>query len=348
MLGQPPCDLLPMNLRAVFALFLIASLLIYPAFAQDVMSIPGDKPTPPWVLASIGERFPAENVKVSLATVADADLFVTVVFHDAPDQTLTLTWTSDGNAITLAENLSEGVMGLNKRTIRLSAAQLTEHGTLSVLSGAGNAAIEKVRLEWLTPRETFIASGEDVPGLLATGGEVIPSAQLAVEPALPPPDFWGEGIVEVSLQEIPEALDGNLEIVVPLDTVPMAGVMKAQLLAVPVGEAPTVWVNGTRIGQMAVMTPELGDIGYLNEDGAMVYAGWRKATIYLPSQVLKPGDNTVLLQSPVQGAYIKNAALQFLPQATAITGVGFTEESAAAAGEDILNQPILITEETTP
>jgi hypothetical protein len=229
-------------------------------------------------------------------------------------------------------------VGTNKRTIRLSGDALTGPGILTIACERGGTPLLKARLEWVKPTSTFVSTDQEPPGFLESGGTVLAAASLAGTTLLSPPDNWQGGLLEVFLQEKLESLDGNIEVVVPLSGVPTATVLRAQFFGVPLGESPVLWVNGTRLGEIPLVIPGLADAGYLREDRAFVYAGWRLGTLFIPSQLLRVGANTLLVETPTTGVFMKLASLQFLPDKANEPALGI-EESAAAS--NVLEHPPL-------
>jgi hypothetical protein len=60
-----------------------------------------------------------------------------------------------------------------------------------------------------------------------------------------------------------------------------------------------LWVNGQRVGSLAMEIPELGDPGYFHSRTAGDhYTGWRKGVFLLTANQIKKGDNVFQFQGP--------------------------------------------------
>ncbi len=249
----------------------------------------------------------------SLAPVASpATVFVTVIFKESLVTPVTLSWQSSVSSlrVPLSEDLSEGAAGWSQRTLRLPAGFSAQGGTF--ILGGDQRAIARVRFDWLKPMETFVAVDQPQPGLLL-GGRLVENDMLSGNPELSPPDAWFGDILEASLQDAVESLDGGLLFEVPLDQTRGTVILKAKLQGVGLEDPVEIWVNESYAGALHPAVPPLTDPGYVRlPDGTVIYAGWRDAALFVPEGLLMDGENTIELRPFTPGCSVRDAALQIL------------------------------------
>lgn len=245
----------------------------------------------------------------------DDELFVTVLFQEDGSTGPGLFWAGEGVGAqtTLSEDLGEKVTGYNRRTVRVPKALSVQAGRL-ILTG-DQSKIRRVRLDWASPGQTYAAADQKPVSLLLADRFFSP-ADLEGGSALSPPDAWFGKVLEASLQEEPAALESNLEFVVTLGQKAGQALLATKFLGLPFDSAPVAWVNGTRVGPLQVTVPPLTDAGYLPEEsGAVEYAGWRAATLLIPTSLLKEGENSILIETSADGVFLRETTLQLRPTA---------------------------------
>ncbi len=237
-------------------------------------------------------------------------LFITVIFEEDGTEGPSMFWTGEvsGDQVTLSTGLAEGVSGLNRRTVRLPEEVLGEAGRI-YLSG-DQRKILRVRLDWVAPTGVFVATDEQRPDLIA-GGRVFFDQEMTGGEALAPPDSWFGDVLDASLLEGVESLDGNVEFAVPLSGPGEQALLRAKFMGLAPGAAVKVWVNGKLAGRLQPVVPALTDAGYIRlRSGRMAYAGWREGSILLEDGLLKAGENSIVIETAKKRSFIRDAALQ--------------------------------------
>jgi hypothetical protein len=243
---------------------------------------------------------------------APAQVFVTVVFEDAGEMPISVTWKSEetGLQIPMSENVSEGVPGWNQRTLRLPSA-LALQGGIVVVSG-NQRSIARVRIDWLEPTETYVAVDQAIPGLVM-GGRGIDDSTLTGRPEMSPPDAWFGEVFETALQDEPVSLDGGILFEIPFAESHATVLLKAKFQGVAPGDSVEVWINDQFAGTIQPATPPLTDPGYVRlTDQRVVYAGWREGSMFVPTGMLQAGENTLVMRPATPGCTVRDAALQIL------------------------------------
>jgi hypothetical protein len=79
------------------------------------------------------------------------------------------------------------------------------------------------------------------------------------------------------------------------------------------GKEPNIFVNGNALESLSVEVPGLGDPGYRKggEGYEVCYGGWRKLVAYVPTGVLRMGENQVDFQvADGSGMTLRNLRMQ--------------------------------------
>jgi hypothetical protein len=82
--------------------------------------------------------------------------------------------------------------------------------------------------------------------------------------------------------------------------------LEASLAGVFLDQEIWLLVNGQEVGPIAVEVPTLEDPGHLGLPGREVtFAGWRRASVHIPADLMLPGENSLLLElrSPLNTDY---------------------------------------------
>ncbi len=267
----------------------------------------------------------------------DYQVFLTFVFREDGDRGLALFWKGDtsGRQVTLSENLAEGVVGLNRRTILLPAEISNEPGRLYVIGRQD--LLLRLRIDWCQPATTAIAADQERPALLLGGGRLF-DRDLTGQGAMTPPDAWFGRVLDAALQDGVADISENTELVVPLKGTADTVRLRARFLGLSLGRGVRVWVNGRAAGRLVPAIPSLTDPGYVRRDKRTVYAGWREAALLLPPDSLKDGENSILFESPGPGVYLSGAALEIeSPEAPAAAPAG--EDTTAAPAPELAPAP---------
>jgi hypothetical protein len=89
--------------------------------------------------------------------------------------------------------------------------------------------------------------------------------------------------------------------------------LEAQVAGLAPGKEPGIFVNGKALESLSVEVPGLGDPGYRKEGESyeVRYGGWRKLVAYVPTGVLRMGENQVDFQvADGPGMTLRNLRLQ--------------------------------------
>jgi len=254
-------------------------------------------------------------------------VFVTVVFEEDAAGGPALFWTGDstGRQVTIAENLGEGVRGLNRRTIQLPDEIAGQAGRIFIMGRQDR--VLRVRIDWTEPSTAFVASDQEPPSLIQ-GGAIKLDRELTGQQQMTPPDAWFGPVLDAALQDGVVELSDNTEMVVPLKGSVSEARLRAKFLGLPLGRSVRVWINGKFAGRMQPDLPSLTDPGYLRRNGKRTaYAGWREGALFIEPGTLRDGENSIVFESPGKGIYISGAAMEVesVPDET-------PKESAPAAG----------------
>jgi hypothetical protein len=216
--------------------------------------------------------------------------------------------------VTLSDNLADGVVGLNRRTIELPDEVASEAGHLYIMGRQDR--LLRLRIDWCDPTTAFVAADQERPQLVQ-GGALKLDRELTGQAVMTPPDAWFGRVLDAALQDGVAELSQNTELVVPLTGAVSEARLRAKFLGLPLGKSVRVWINGRLAGRMQPALPSLTDPGYLRRTGKRAtYAGWREGAIFIEPDVLKDGENSIIFESPGKGVYLSGAAMEI--QATAV------------------------------
>lgn len=311
--------------------FVLLCLFGASALDADVVTIDFPVKSAPSKVSSLLSEAPRQvstpdgmgYAEVSLPGVQDdRNLLISVVFIDNEERGLAVYWINGvtGQQTGISSDLSEGVSGINQRTLLMPWEATCLPGKL-IIQG-DQSKLLRLKLDWATSRKIY-ASTEQKPVAVMGDDRLLQSTEITGEKPLAPPDLWLGGTFEASLQETPESLSENVEFLATLNQQPEQCVLSAKLLGLPLSKSVEVWVNGVRVGQLQPIVPPLSDVGYLqDESGKTIYAGWRKGAIYIPTELFMTGDNSILFVSPGGDTFIRDATLQLkrLPESLVESG----------------------------
>jgi hypothetical protein len=124
-------------------------------------------------------------------------------------------------------------------------------------------------------------------------------------------DEWRDRVVRAALTENAELVAPSLELVATLEQSPTLARLEASVAGAYLDQEVWLVVNEHEIGPLAIEVPTLEDPGHLQEESGRetVFAGWRRASIWVPAALLLPGENSLLLElrSPVNAEYRNRA-----------------------------------------
>jgi len=264
----------------------------------------------------------------------DFDLLVTVIFREDQEKGPSLFWIGDtpSRQVNLSDDLAEGVRGYNQRSVMIPKEVSSMAGKLIV--HGDQPKILRVRLDWAPARKVY-ATTDQRPVTFIMSDRLLQNTDLTGQRPLGLPDIWFGRILEASLQEEPESLSENLEFVVPIEQPVAQGLFSAKFLGLPLDQAVEVWINGTKIGNLQPFLPALSDPGYLSdESGNPVYAGWRTGALHMAPDLLKAGENSIVIVAPDGEVFLRDAVLQL--RASGEVGSAESDKNDVTASLDIL------------
>lgn len=261
---------------------------------------PANKALPTWLGQPITPptAFATLDLPI-LAPDTSSSLLVTVYFKEKPGGFMRVTWTGTQGAQVLSPNFYEGIGMANQRSLLISPATLIGDGTLTFQSSDSTLGIQRVKLEWLTNKETLVSP--EVQDMLVTPavGPTQPSLTLSGQPVATEPGAWQNQLVTVPITDDAERIEEGVEFSIDLDQPPGAARVKLDESGLPLGKHLVVWINEKRAGTITPAVPDLLDGGYITNadapksDPAKNYFGWRDGSFYVPVSLLQTGVNSI-------------------------------------------------------
>ena len=252
---------------------------------------------------------PGQGARIAfhLSPPSGQDLLVHLVFDEAEGGGLRVEWLRDGQSTPelLAENLGESLGVPNQRPLLISASRLGGNGAL-LLQGGVNLNVNRVKFEWVSERTMLSADARYVPVVVTASLLTLAEADVDGGPRLALRDEWRDRVVRAVLTEGAELLTPSLELLAELVQAPDQARLEASLAGVFLDQEIWLVVNGQEVGPIAVEVPTLEDPGHLGLPGREVtFAGWRRASVHIPAELMLPGENSLLLElrSPLKSNY---------------------------------------------
>ena len=231
---------------------------------------------------------------------------LTVVFQDNGDGGPVVEWRSNqGDLTLLSAGLGENgvALGLNARTLLLPQSLTLDGGTVKV-SFAGR--FSRLILTSLRPaRELGVAAlGDDFkPALIGNDRQVLSEEEVSGADIHPQSGDRTDGyVIHADLAASPLRLDlpgsGNVtEFVIPLSDKPVGSLIQAETGGLDPESWIEVSVNGESRGILAPAPFSLNDptVVIPPPNAHLQVAGWRNASIFIPSRLWTTGDNSIVL-----------------------------------------------------
>lgn len=278
------------------------------------------QPLPAWMHGPpVSAPGQGARVAFDLSPPEGKDLLVHFVFDETEGGGLRVEWLRDGQSTPelLAENLGESLGLPNQRPLLISASRMGGNGTLLV-QGGSNLNVNRVKFEWVSERTMLASATRYVPVVVTASRLTLAEADVDGAPRAALQDEWRDRVVRAALTEGAELLTPSLELLAELEQAPRQARLEASFAGVYLDQEVWLVVNGQEIGPLAVDVPTLEDPGHLGLPGReMVFAGWRKASVHIPSDLMLPGENSLLLElrSPRESdyrnrAFVRDAVLE--------------------------------------
>ncbi len=320
-------------MRQIRQLLLVLALLLgaaaSPRAAADdsvfTMDLPydGSEALPGWLHGPpVTAPGGVPRVGFLLSPPAGRDLLLHLVFDEADNSGLRVEWQRDGETTSevIAENLGESLGVANKRPLLLSAARLGGNGMLLLQSIGTGLIVKRVRFEWVAERTMLAAATRYVPVVVSASRLALAEVDVDTKKRPPLVDEWTDRVIRAVLADGPEPIAPSVQVEATLEKTPKMARVEASIAGVFLDQEVWVIVNNQEIGPLSVEVPTLYDPGYLIEPlRAQIFAGWRRGAVYVPSDVLLPGENIILfeLRSPANAdyrnrAFVREAVLELL------------------------------------
>ncbi|MES2307463.1 MAG: hypothetical protein V4507_01255 [Verrucomicrobiota bacterium] len=253
------------------------------------------------------EIFEAKIIPIS----PDASLVLTFYFEEKEFKVLRVLWIPEkGDPQTLAQNLSEGTLLKNQRTVLIPHSLLSDlGGKLLIQSDQMTLDLQALQFQWAKPALLVSSSSlSNEPHLLTPEGLLL-SNEINGQ-ALPlKNDSIQETISTTALVTQAENIDLASTYGIELTEVPTRARLEIEVQGLPVDEPLQVKLNDLDLGALPLETPSLRQTGYLSYQST--YWGWRKGSLWIPSSKLKSGLNRLQLSTPSNRTIsIKNMILE--------------------------------------
>ena len=296
---------------------------------------------------------PGQGARVAfrLSPPTGKDLLVHFVFDETEAGGLRVEWLRDGSSTPelLAENLGESLGVPNQRPLLISASRMGGNGSL-LLQGGANLNVNRVKFEWVSERTMLASATRYVPVVVTASRLTLAEADVDGGPRPALQDEWRDRVVRAALTEGAELLTSSLELLAELEQAPIQARLEASFAGVYLDQEVWLVVNGQEIGPLNVDVPTLEDPGHLGVAGReTIFAGWRKASVHIPSEMMLPGENSLLLElrSPLNSEYrnrtfVRDAVLElsYPPPVR--------EPDLSLPVTDLPDEPALVEEEPLP
>jgi len=256
------------------------------------------------------EDFGIRRVEFPLKPIeANTLLVVTVIFEERDGRRIRALWnTGEMLGVEIASNLQEGIFGWNQRTFFVPPELLTEPGNLVIESEGSSRIVHRVAVQLLRSTSAFAppARAGDTLALTDSGFGTLRTLDLTTN--LVSPDAWFGNMIEAWLQDAPEPAAEGVEFLVEIRPAPRRAVLRFEWNGR--GSAPRLAVNGRPVQQVNIEVPSLKDPAYIEQNGSLFYAGWRKGWAMLPENVLTPGDNSFVFFGESAQDYVRGARVE--------------------------------------
>ncbi len=288
---------------AIVLLLFAAQNLLADSFTFNLISS-GRLAFPAWM----PERplaLPSEHAQLSFPIVpipADDDLALTVVFNDLVAGYLSVLWEdAEGHRQMLAANLFENIGLPDQRTLLISRPTMGGPGRLILQSSEPILNVIRVRLDWVRPGVIRLTDNQPNGALVTSGGKIFAPEEVDGAPLTPIADTWEGIILTSSVTERAERLDRGIDFQVNVPRKVNRMRVDVMVNGLPLDQAFNLWLNGMRVGSLAMEVPDLTDPGYdhnANVSSDENFTGWRRGVLYLTGDRLPVGDNHFEFEGP--------------------------------------------------
>ncbi|MEI6322084.1 MAG: hypothetical protein WCP60_03135 [bacterium] len=264
---------------------------------------------PAWEISDAIVQNDTDSVLIPVPSLASQDVIgcfaLTVVFQDHGDGGPVVEWIpKDGESVLLSAGLGEAgvALGLNARTLLISQSLALDGGMLRV--GYVGRFERMISVTLRPARELSIAAlGPDfIPGLAAEDEPLLSAEEISGTDLPAREGDRQEGkVIHAELSSQPRRIDapnsaGSIEFILPLASKPQGSMLQAEIGGLDPESSIEVSVNGTFLGALRSLPFSLSSPSTIfSNSGRLLLAGWRPASIFIPAQLWKEGDNSVLM-----------------------------------------------------
>jgi len=238
---------------------------------------------------------PAKHATVSFPIdppKAEEDLLVTVFFNEQPGGFLRVYWNDGFNKEMLTENLCEGIGMANRRTLIIKRRTMVAKGFLTFQASGAALGVDRILWQWNRLQPVYLDEELFPGGMLGRSGEWLRDDEIDGLPATPRNDFWQGEVVTAPITTRAERIEHGVQFAADLPEIPKYVRVHAKVSGLPLGTKLVLWVNEQPAGELAVVVPSLSDPGLSETDaGALLFTGWRVASLLVEASLLKVGDN---------------------------------------------------------
>jgi hypothetical protein len=225
---------------------------------------------------------------------------VKVVFQDDGDGGPAVEWRNDAGESTVLSHGLGGIgtaVGLNSRTVLVPKPLAREGGALLVSYYGNFDAMVSLAVVPLREDLVAVAGMRSAPSLIDSNHRV--SEERDVNGSRPIPlggDLWKGNIVEAELASETEQLEDALEFAIPIQGEMEGAMLHLESLGLDPAAKIQIIVNSEAIGTVNIEGFQLDDPSLVMDwNGKLIYAGWRRGSLFLPVDKLRQGDNSVVL-----------------------------------------------------
>ena len=269
------------------------------------LPVPADTVMPSWLglPETPDTTFATLNLPILTPSDSTASLLVTVFFQEKQGGFLRIIWKGTQGAQILSDNFYEDIGMSNQRSLLIPASTLIGDGTLSFQSGDSDLGIQRLKLEWLQPKNALVSP--DVTGQLVAPavGPVQNAVAYDGVNVSSQGGAWQDDVVTVPLSDQPARIEQGVEFSVDLDKVPGLARLALKETGLSLGQHLVVWINEKRAGTITPAVPDLLDDGFTTDTSTTSsYVGWRDGSFYVPVALLKGGVNSVQFSQEDDGS----------------------------------------------
>jgi hypothetical protein len=230
----------------------------------------------------------------------DDDLAMTVVFQEEFGGYLSVYWESTGGARQLlSANLFENTGLKSQRTLLISRPTMGGPGKVILKSSQAVLNVARVRLDWARPGVVRLVDSIPNGALITTGGKLYAPEEVDGSQLTPIADSWQGNILTTSVTDRAERIEKGIDFLVSVPTHVNRARIEVLVNGLRIDQTLNLWLNGNRIGPLALEIPELADPGYeKGSSDSIQYAGWRKGVLFLSGAELPIGDNHFQFEPP--------------------------------------------------